>query len=57
MFGPFPANVSGNRVCDENVPVKVLQKENPVFTWPNRRGGDVGELVEECGCIWKDPGC
>jgi LmbE family N-acetylglucosaminyl deacetylase len=37
-YGPFPAKVSGNRVCDETVPVKVLTPENPVFTSPNRIG-------------------
>ena len=38
QYGPFPAKVSGNRVSDESVPVEVLQKENPVFTRPNRVG-------------------
>jgi len=34
-YGPYPAKVSGNRVSDETVPVKVLQPTNPVFTVPN----------------------
>jgi GlcNAc-PI de-N-acetylase/alpha-galactosidase-like protein len=38
QYGPFPARVSGNRVSDESVPVEILQKENPVFTRPNRLG-------------------
>jgi len=38
QYGPFPARVSGNRVSDEAVPVDILQKENPVFTRPNRLG-------------------
>jgi LmbE family N-acetylglucosaminyl deacetylase len=38
QYGPFPARVSGNRVSDESVPVEILQKENPVFTRPNRIG-------------------
>ena len=38
QYGPYPARVSGNRVSDENVPVEILQKENPVFTRPNRLG-------------------
>jgi hypothetical protein len=38
QYGPYPARVSGNRVSDENVPVDILQKENPVFTRPNRLG-------------------
>jgi LmbE family N-acetylglucosaminyl deacetylase len=37
-YGPFPAKVSGNRVCDETVPVKVLTPDNPVFTTPNKIG-------------------
>src|SRR5262249_12602857 len=37
-YGPFPAKVSGNRVCDETVPVKVLEPANPVFNYPNRIG-------------------
>jgi hypothetical protein len=38
QYGPFPAKVSGNRVCDETVPVKVLQPSNAVFNVPNRIG-------------------
>jgi GlcNAc-PI de-N-acetylase/NPCBM-associated, NEW3 domain of alpha-galactosidase len=38
QYGPFPARVSGDRVSDESVPVEILQKENPVFTRPNRVG-------------------
>jgi LmbE family N-acetylglucosaminyl deacetylase len=37
-YGPFPAKVSGNRVCDENVPVKVLVRDHPVFNYPNKIG-------------------
>jgi hypothetical protein len=36
QYGPWPAKVSSNRVSDEDVPVNVLEKENPVFTRPNR---------------------
>jgi len=36
QYGPWPAKVSSNRVSDEDVPVQVLQKEDPVFTRPNR---------------------
>ena len=36
QYGPWPAKVSSNRVSDEDVPVKVLEKEDPVFTRPNR---------------------
>ncbi len=38
QYGPFPAEVSGNRVCDETVPVKVLAASHPVFNYPNRIG-------------------
>jgi hypothetical protein len=37
-YGPFPAKVSGNRVCDETVPVKVLVPSHPVFNFPNKIG-------------------
>ncbi|MGO9256174.1 MAG: PIG-L family deacetylase [Bryobacteraceae bacterium] len=37
-YGPYPAKVSGNRVCDELVPVKVLVPADPVFNFPNRIG-------------------
>ena len=38
QYGPFPAKVSGNRVCDETVPVKVLAPTHPVFNYPNHIG-------------------
>jgi hypothetical protein len=38
QYGPYPALVSGNRVSDENVPVKILVPNDPVFTFPNRIG-------------------
>ena len=40
-YGPYPAKVSGNRVSDETVPVKVLAPANPVFVYPNK----IGELA------------
>jgi LmbE family N-acetylglucosaminyl deacetylase len=36
QYGPFPAQVSNDRVTDENAPVKVLVPTHPVFTSPNR---------------------
>jgi hypothetical protein len=36
QYGPYPAQVSSNRVTDENAPVKVLEPENKIFTQPNR---------------------
>jgi LmbE family N-acetylglucosaminyl deacetylase len=35
QYGPYPAQVSSNRVTDENAPVTVLDPHNPVFTTPN----------------------
>jgi len=37
-YGPYPAKVSANRVCDELVPVKVLVPDHPVFNVPNKIG-------------------
>jgi hypothetical protein len=37
-YGPFPAKVSGNRVSDETVPVKVLEPAHPAFNYPNKIG-------------------
>jgi hypothetical protein len=37
-YGPFPAKVSGNRVTDETVPVKLLVPDHPVFNFPNKIG-------------------
>jgi hypothetical protein len=49
-YGPFPAKVSGNRVCDELVPVKVLVPTHPVFTFPNKIGPKTWEgWVQERG--------
>jgi hypothetical protein len=38
QYGPYPAVVSGNRVSDESVPVKVLVPNHPVFNYPNKIG-------------------
>ena len=49
-FAPFPAKVSGNRVTDENAPVKVLAPDNPVFNFPNKIGPSVwANWVQERG--------
>ena len=37
-YGPYAAKVSGNRVCDETVPVKALIPAHPVFHYPNQIG-------------------
>jgi LmbE family N-acetylglucosaminyl deacetylase len=58
-YGPFPAKVSGNRICDETVPVKVLQPANPVFNSPNKIGPSAwAGWVQERGLYFlgeKDP--
>jgi hypothetical protein len=35
QYGPYPAQVSGNRVTDEFAPVNVVAPADPVFTFPN----------------------
>ena len=37
-YGPYPAKVSGNRVSDEMVPIKILAPSDPVFSYPNKIG-------------------
>jgi LmbE family N-acetylglucosaminyl deacetylase len=59
QYGPYPAQVSSNRVTDEFSPVQVLDAHNPVFTTPN----EIGEAawknwVQERGLYFlgdKDP--
>ena len=36
QYGPFPAEVSNDRVTDEFAPMRVLEPSDPVFTAPNR---------------------
>ncbi len=36
QYGPYPAQVSANRITDEAAPVKLLEPENKIFTQPNR---------------------
>ncbi len=58
-YGPYPAKVSGNRVSDELVPVKILQPTDPVFTNPNEiRAAAWAGWVQERGLYFigeKDP--
>ena len=58
-YGPYPAKVSGNRVADETVPVKVLVPDDPVFNVPNRIGPATWDgWVQERGLYFlgaKDP--
>jgi hypothetical protein len=49
-YGPYPAKVSGNRVSDETVPVKVLVPNHPLFNYPNKIGASTWEgWVQERG--------
>jgi LmbE family N-acetylglucosaminyl deacetylase len=36
QYAPFPAKVSSTRVTDEGSPVRLLERDHPAFTWPNR---------------------
>jgi LmbE family N-acetylglucosaminyl deacetylase len=58
-YGPYPAKVSGNRVADELVPVKILAPANPVFNFPNKIGPSTwAGWVQERGLYFlgeKDP--
>ena len=59
QYGPFPASVSGNRVSDESVPVKVLVPAHPAFNYPNKVGPATwSNWVQERGLYFlgeKDP--
>jgi LmbE family N-acetylglucosaminyl deacetylase len=58
-YGPYPAKVSGNRVSDELVPVKLLAPSNPIFNFPNKIGpASWSGWVQERGLYFlgeKDP--
>jgi len=58
-YGPYPAKVSGNRVADESVPVKILAPADPVFNFPNKIGPSAwADWVQERGLYFlgeKDP--
>jgi LmbE family N-acetylglucosaminyl deacetylase len=36
QYGPYPVEVSRDRVTDEGAPVTVLAIDHPLFTWPNQ---------------------
>ena len=59
QYGPYPAKVSGNRVADETVPVKILVPNDPVFNFPNKIGPAAwANWVQERGLYFlgeKDP--
>lgn len=58
-YGPYPAKVSANRVCDETVPVKALVPNHPLFNYPNKIGAATwADWVQERGLYFlgeKDP--
>jgi hypothetical protein len=59
QYGPYPAQVSSNRVADESVPVNVLVPDNPIFNFPNKIGPSAwAGWVQERGLYFlgqKDP--
>lgn len=59
QYGPYPAQVSGSRVSDENAPVKVLVPDHPAFNYPNKIGAAAwANWVQERGLYFlgdKDP--
>jgi hypothetical protein len=59
QYGPYRASVSGNRVSDENVPVKMLVPAHPAFNYPNKVGAAAwANWVQERGLYFlgdKDP--
>jgi hypothetical protein len=59
QYGPYPAQVSGNRVSDETVPVKILVPGHPAFNFPNKLGASTwANWAQERGLYFlgqKDP--
>jgi LmbE family N-acetylglucosaminyl deacetylase len=39
-FGPYPAQVSNNRITDESAPVEILEPAHPIFNTPNKLTGE-----------------
>ena len=59
QYGPYTAQVSRNRVTDEDAPVRVLSRDHSVFGWPNPIGPETWHgWVQERGLYFlgnKDP--
>ena len=59
QYGPYAAEVSRNRVTDEQAPVRVLSTDHSVFGWPNPIGPTTwNDWVQERGLYFlgdKDP--
>ncbi len=52
-LGPYPFSLSRDRVTNENAPVKFLQPENRLFTYPNHiAGSDFDGWVQERGLYY-----
>ena len=53
QYGPYPAEVSGNRVTDEFAPINVLEPGHPVMTFPNEIGDSTWKgWVQERGLYY-----
>lgn len=54
-IGPYPFNISRNRVTDENAKVTFLKPEHPVLNFPNKiTEGDFNNWVQERGIYFAD---
>ena len=54
-YGPFPIQISRDRVSEEDAPVTVLEPEAPVLTTPNRiTAADFDGWVQERGLYFPD---
>ena len=54
-IGPYPFNVSRNRVTDENAKVNFLQPKHPVLNFPNRiTSADFENWTQERGIYFAD---
>jgi hypothetical protein len=55
QHGPYPGQVSSNRVTDERAPVTILVPDHPVFTTPNRvTDATWADWVQERGLYFFD---
>lgn len=55
QLGPYPFDISRNRVTDENAPVRILQTDHPFFTTPNSISSlDFNGWVQERGLYFPE---
>ena len=55
QFGPYPLEISRDRVTDENAEVRILAPNNPVMTTPNKiTSKDFAGWVQERGLYFPD---